>query len=34
MDNWPTKPELFAVKERLRKYDDLIELDQLIETVS
>lgn len=34
MDNWPTKPEHFAVKQRLRKYDDLIELDQLIEAVS
>lgn len=34
MDNWPTKPDHFAVKERLRKYDDLIELDQLIEAVS
>ena len=34
MENWPTKPDHFAVKERLRKYDDLVELDQLIESVS
>ena len=34
MENWPTKPDHFAVKERLRKYDDLVELDELIETVS
>ncbi len=34
MDNWPTKPEHFAIKQRIRKYDDLVELDELIETVS
>lgn len=34
MDNWPTRPEHFAVKERLRKYDDLMELDELIERIS
>lgn len=34
MDNWPTRPDHYAIKERLRKYDDLIELDHLIEEVS
>lgn len=34
MDNWPTRPEHFAVKEKLRKYDDLMELDELIERIS
>ncbi len=34
MDNWPTKPDHFQIKERLHKYDDLIELDELIERIS
>ena len=34
MDNWPTKPDHFDIKEQLRKYDDLIELDELIERIS
>lgn len=34
MDNWPTRPEHFEVKEKLRKYDDLIELDELIDRIS
>jgi len=34
MDNWPTRPDHFQIKERLRKYDDLIELDALIEKIS
>lgn len=34
MDNWPTRPEHFDVKEKLRKFDDLIELDELIDRIS
>ncbi len=34
MDNWPTRPDHFEVKERLRKFDDMIELDELIERIS
>lgn len=34
MDNWPTRPDHFEVKEKLRKFDDLIELDELIGRIS
>lgn len=34
MDNWPTRPDHFEVKEKLRKFDDLIELDELISRIS
>ena len=34
MDNWPTRPDHYEVKERLHKYDDLVELDVLIDKIA
>lgn len=34
MDNWPTRPQHYEIKQKLRKFDDLIELDELIERIS
>ena len=34
MNNWPTRPEHYEIKERIRQYDDLIELDELIQRIT
>lgn len=34
MDKWPTNPKHSGIKEKLRKFDDLIELDLLIEQIT
>lgn len=34
MENWPTDRDDYEIKVRLSKYENLVELDQLIDKVS